>query len=229
MSKPVTLDPSVKQQMRQYAVEANENHRAAMDAEASALKYARAAGDALRQAKQCIGHGGWGAWLKENFKASDRTANSYMRLAEEWDKLEPLFESDHTPLSIRGALLLLKPAKCRGDRIDDDYVAEHGFPNVAAEIEFIRRKLQKMIDRHFVPKVSPEGEFARFVWYDARDDWAELLDKAITQFTVALEERLGERWKAWEALASATEENEDDEDDDVATIPVPRKRERLSA
>ncbi len=59
MSKPVTLDPADEQRMRQYADEANENHRAAMDAEASALQYARAAGDALRQAKQCLGHGGW--------------------------------------------------------------------------------------------------------------------------------------------------------------------------
>ena len=53
MSKPVTFDPTDEQRRRQYADEANENHRAAMDAEASALQYARAAGDALTSQTAC--------------------------------------------------------------------------------------------------------------------------------------------------------------------------------
>jgi len=97
---------------------------------------------------------------------------------------------------------------------------------VEAEISFCTRKFQKMIARQFVPKVTPEDEYARFMWWNARDDWAELLDKAIAQFHAAMEERLGERWKAWQA---GGDEDDDDEDDDVATIPVPRRRERLSA
>ena len=127
-----------------------------MDAEGSALKYARAAGDALCQAKVLLGHGNWCAWLKENFKASDRTANSYMRLAEKWDKLEPLLESDHIPLSIRGALRLLKRGGGYHDRIDDDHVAEHGFPNLEAEIRYVERKFQEMIVRRLCQRLRQE-------------------------------------------------------------------------
>ena len=105
MSKPVTLDPTVEQQMRQYADEANENHRAAMDAEASALQYARAAGDALRQAKQLVPYGGWLAWLDANFKASTKTATDYMRISEAYDGL---LRSGSQPTSIRHALERLK-------------------------------------------------------------------------------------------------------------------------
>ena len=94
--------------LREYAEQANENHRAVMEADASALQHARAAGEALLQAKRIGGHGKWLTWLEENFDASPKTATEYMRLAREWDKLEPLLQSDDSPSSIRGALQLLK-------------------------------------------------------------------------------------------------------------------------
>jgi len=80
-------------------------------------------------------------------------------------------------------------------------------------------KLRDVIGRRF----TPDGTWARFVWYEARDDWGQLLDVAVRQLGTALEERLGERFEAWQAR-----EREEDEDE-VATIKVPRRRERLSA
>jgi hypothetical protein len=43
----------------------------------------RRAGEMLIEAKDQIGHGGWGRWLAKNFELSDRQAREYMRWARE--------------------------------------------------------------------------------------------------------------------------------------------------
>jgi hypothetical protein len=45
------------------------------------------AGQMLIEAKDLVGYGGWGRWLKKNFDLSDRTASTYMRWAREHDKI----------------------------------------------------------------------------------------------------------------------------------------------
>jgi hypothetical protein len=41
----------------------------------------RRAGEMLIEAKDQVGHGGWGAWLSKNFDLSNKTASVYMRWA----------------------------------------------------------------------------------------------------------------------------------------------------
>ncbi|MDP2957312.1 MAG: DUF3102 domain-containing protein, partial [Longimicrobiales bacterium] len=70
------------------AAEIVREHEAAASAAQSALSHARRAGELLIEARRQVGHGGWTAWLKENFPASDRTARLYMQVARWWPELE---------------------------------------------------------------------------------------------------------------------------------------------
>lgn len=67
--------------------------------QAAGLEHYRRAGEMLREAKEQVGHGGWGAWLKRNFHLSDRTAHRYMLLARKEEA------HNSTPASERYATL----------------------------------------------------------------------------------------------------------------------------
>ena len=56
-------------------------HEAAQQAFASAVEHAVRCGELLAEAKAQVRHGEWLPWLAENFPASPRTAQGYMRLA----------------------------------------------------------------------------------------------------------------------------------------------------
>jgi len=56
-------------------------HEAAQQAFASAVEHAVRCGELLAEAKAQVRHGAWLPWLAENFLASVRTAQGYMRLA----------------------------------------------------------------------------------------------------------------------------------------------------
>jgi len=60
-------------------------HEAAQQAFASAVEHAVRCGELLAEAKAQVRHGAWLPWLAENFPASVRTAQGYMRLAAQPD------------------------------------------------------------------------------------------------------------------------------------------------
>jgi hypothetical protein len=60
---------------------AHERHEAAVR---DGLAHARQAGDLLIRAKSALPHGKWLDWLVANSKVAPRTAQRYMRLAEQW-------------------------------------------------------------------------------------------------------------------------------------------------
>ena len=96
--KPLPAVPA----WQQMAADANDF---AADAERqlrSAVESARAAGDLLLQIRKQIGHGGWTEWLQQHWDRSDRVAQKYMQLAENWMILQA-----HKPKSINHALQLL--------------------------------------------------------------------------------------------------------------------------
>jgi Protein of unknown function (DUF3102) len=80
-----------------------------------ALDYAIKAGEALRQAKEAVGHGGWAAWRQQNLaQIPQTTASLYMRLAEHKDKFKETRISNSVAdlksqgkLSLRAAAALL--------------------------------------------------------------------------------------------------------------------------
>lgn len=80
---------------------------AAADADfRSAVGHAIRAGELLREAKGAVAHGGWLPWLKANFNGSVRTAQNYMRLA---DNVEEAQRVAH--LGLKGALKELAAPK----------------------------------------------------------------------------------------------------------------------
>ena len=91
------------------AIEINEEHRAVEEAAVSALEHALRAGELLSEAKEQVGYGGWLPWLERNFKGSTRTAQGYMRLWRNRDRLGDAQRVAH--LSIRHALDILATPK----------------------------------------------------------------------------------------------------------------------
>jgi hypothetical protein len=65
----------------------NAEHQQAETALREGLSHARAAGELLLQAKQQCRHGQWLPWLAANVRFSERTAQSYMRVAARWEEL----------------------------------------------------------------------------------------------------------------------------------------------
>lgn len=63
------------------AADIRREHDAAQAKFASAVEHAVRCGELLAEAKAQVRHGGWLPWLAENFPASARTAQGYMRLA----------------------------------------------------------------------------------------------------------------------------------------------------
>src|SRR5688500_6751046 len=73
----------------QLANAINDAHEACRLSAQSAIEPARHAGDLLIEAKQALAHGEWLAWLQEHCPLlSVRVAQSYMRIAREWPRLE---------------------------------------------------------------------------------------------------------------------------------------------
>ena len=66
----------------------NEEHHRCEAAASEALEHAIKAGEGLMEAKAKCPHGEWGKWLNANFDGSERTAQTYMRLYNERDRLQ---------------------------------------------------------------------------------------------------------------------------------------------
>lgn len=89
--------------LEHLAGEINHYHAKCEEAVGQAVAYAKEAGDRLLRVKEGLGHGQWLPWLEENFGGTPRTAQAYMRIAENWGELEQI-RSGASHLSIRGAL-----------------------------------------------------------------------------------------------------------------------------
>jgi hypothetical protein len=63
------------------AAQINEAHKLAREHAESAIEHAFRAGELLIESKSKLAHGKWLPWMRENVKFSERTAQSYMRLA----------------------------------------------------------------------------------------------------------------------------------------------------
>jgi hypothetical protein len=86
--------------LAELANKINAEHNQSELAGRKCLEHCRKAGEALLEAKKKVGHGGWLPWLKANVKFSYRQASRYMRVAENWSKLD-------TASNLRDALRLL--------------------------------------------------------------------------------------------------------------------------
>jgi hypothetical protein len=81
------MNVEIAKNPQEIAYRINEEHSRAFGKAKDALSHARAAGELLIEAKSLLKHGEWGNWLTENVAFTDRTAQSYMRLARNWESL----------------------------------------------------------------------------------------------------------------------------------------------
>lgn len=106
----------------ELAAEIQTHHDACREAVGAALTHAMAAGDGLLEAKAKCRHGEWLPWLAANFEFADRTASTYMRLANNREAIESNRKGS-ADLSIEGAVkLLAKPRPTQDDEPDFDLV-----------------------------------------------------------------------------------------------------------
>jgi TET-Associated Glycosyltransferase/Protein of unknown function (DUF3102) len=92
--------------LSELAAVANREHQLAKQELLSAVGHAARCGEVLNAAKEQVGHGGWAKWLKENFVASERTAQRYMLIAA-----NPTCVSDLEERSINAALAAIHEEK----------------------------------------------------------------------------------------------------------------------
>jgi hypothetical protein len=109
MSQIISIDSD-------YAARINEEHSRAYGKARDALTHARMAGELLIEAKSLLKHGEWGNWLTENVSFSESTAQNYMRLAKNWDRL--VKSPTVGDLGLRKALSLLSDFPKVGDFVE---------------------------------------------------------------------------------------------------------------
>ena len=131
--------------LAELAQRINQEHEQCCDAFTAGLQHALNAGDLLIQAKALCEHGEWGAWLAVHCSMSERTAQSYMRVARNREAIEAKAQRV-ADLSMREALLMLsEPRRSNGNPyleggpIDD-------FEKVMAEWQAIEPGLLKVLD-----------------------------------------------------------------------------------
>ncbi len=92
----------------------NEAHHAGNAGLGNALEHYHRAGVLLNEQKAELPHGGWLPWLEANFEGDPRTAQRYMRLADNWKALE----ANATPVShlTDGLKQLTEPKPLTGER-----------------------------------------------------------------------------------------------------------------
>lgn len=98
------MSSAIAQDLTALAAEIDRHHQEALQAGGVALQHALACGAALAHAQQCCASD-WHRWLAENTAVSVRTAQIYLRLHRNRDKLP----KDET-LSIRKAILAIPRA-----------------------------------------------------------------------------------------------------------------------
>jgi len=95
-----------KSRLDELAQEINQEHQAFRSAFKTTFRSAMRAGDLLNEAKAQAGHGNWTAWVEENCEFSGRTAQVYMRLANNRGRVEEMLAKSAEPadLSIEAVL-----------------------------------------------------------------------------------------------------------------------------
>jgi hypothetical protein len=105
----------------------NERHLACEDAARSTIEHARDAGDALIEAKAQVPHGEWISWLSENVECSKRSAQAYMRVANQWDRLPSNAQSTaHLTLNEGLKLLADEPMPT----VNEDLIPPDGYATI---------------------------------------------------------------------------------------------------
>lgn len=97
-------------------------------------------GKRLLEAKQCLPHGTWGAWLKDEVEFSERTAQNFMRIAKEYRN--PQLISDIGNSASKAIMLLSMPAEEREEFVGEAHEINGEEKTVA---EMTTKELQEVL------------------------------------------------------------------------------------
>jgi hypothetical protein len=99
----------------QRAERINEEHHAGNAAALNAIEHYYRAGVLLNEQKAETPHGQWLTWLEANFEGDPRTAQRYMRLADNWPTLKAKSDTGVSYSTLSQALgVLTEPREPRG-------------------------------------------------------------------------------------------------------------------
>ena len=152
----------------------NDDHEAVEHMARSTLDRARAAGDKLLQAKSQVAHGQWLPWLAANCpRLATRTAQAYMKLAREWDRLV-LKSADSAHLTLDGALKLLaapaEPEWAKGLTPDEKAELDRAAANIKASW---RKAVQCMDDMGGHLRAMRDGKGWKALGFVSMEAFAE--------------------------------------------------------
>ena len=101
------LTKNMSVQLPILAEQINRAHQEVQSALRQGVSHALDAGRVLLEAKQLVGHGGWGRWVSENCAFSERTSRVYMQLARDYPTLDESNRQRVAVLPLREAMKLL--------------------------------------------------------------------------------------------------------------------------
>ena len=190
-------------------------------------------GQRLQEAKEKVGHGGFGEWCRENLNYSQDTAQKFMRLAKEYGDPDSLLTNTAMSrnFSISNALSLLKVPE--EDR--EEFVQEHpveDMTNKALEEEIRKLKEEREIGIVVVQRMQDEKEQADEEIRMLKDDLQNERDQAIEahdRMQAANEEAAAAEEKAnglKEKLDKAKEKLKKEKDDRQKEIDAAIEKER---
>jgi len=108
--------------LEQIAQRANDENRACLASANKGFEHARAAGEALAEAKTRVSHGKWTSWLAEHFEDSERTAQVYLRIYRRWPEIAAKAQATAL-LTIEAAVTMIaKPRPIRVPELDESTV-----------------------------------------------------------------------------------------------------------
>ena len=106
-------------------------HEAVLVSLSRGLDHARQCGECLAQAKELCGHGKWLSWLEKNCKVEKRQAQRYLRVYQQWDRIEAI--SKASPATLLGIDEALEVVSCREETLEDKKVESHAATGVWIE------------------------------------------------------------------------------------------------
>lgn len=174
-------------------------------------------GKRLLEAKQCLPHGAWGEWLKNEVDFSERTAQNFMRIAKEYTN--PQLIADIGNSASKAIMLLSMPEEEREEFVGEAHeingeektVAEmtnKELQEVLKELEAERKekeKLKKQLDL-FADEAQRKQDEAVDAAYSHGEEQIKRLSELKEQAEAALQKKLDKAKKEAEKAKKEAKE-----------------------
>lgn len=182
MSETISVPMAAQRDIQTVTTEIRTLHR---QAQGMILNYVIEIGRRLKEAKSLLEHGAWGEWLENEVDFSRSTANSYMKIFEEYGAKQVSLFGDANSQTLgnlpytHALKLLAVPAEEREEFAEENHVEE-----------LSSRELERLIkERDAAVRRAEESEARELEQADALAELEALRDKVETQEQMASEGR----------------------------------------